>query len=203
MTNQRAAGGGSSSDAPLKGDAASDALKGKVRLSTDERTSVNWYSGVGHDKINNALRGNAKMDQDTLDRTTGNIDRVMKRNRTSADVELHRGMLSEDEAGHAHLASLKPGQTYTDKGYVSTTTDKGTAKNFGYGGKGQDTTTAVSMDIRVPKGTPALHMGSARPHQGIDESEVLLGRNLTYRVVSRKDTPGHSHLTMEVVPGGK
>lgn len=183
----------------LSGDAAKDALKQDVKLSTDEQTSINWYAGAGHDKINSALRGNTTIDEYTLDRTTSNIDRVLNRYRTSVDVELHRGMLAEDEAGRAYLEQLQPGQTYRDKGYVSTTTDKSTAGMFGYGGQGQDGTIAVSVDVRVPKGTPALHMGSARPQQGIDESEVLLGRDLEYRIVSREDTPGHSHITMEVV----
>ncbi len=183
----------------LTGNAANDALDHKYRLSADERTSLNWYTGAGHDKINNALRGGGGVDQQTLDRTTGNLDRIANRSRVDVPVQVHRGVLVEDTAGRAYLASLRPGSVHTDKGYVSTTTDKGIAKRFGFGGKGRDGTTAVSITIRVPKGTPAIHMSSARPHQGINESEVLLGRNLRYRVVSRKNTPGHARITLEVV----
>ena len=159
---------------------------------------MQWYQCVGHDRGNAELRGHAKVrDQHTLDTTTGNLDQIMDRSKLKHDVTVHRGMYTETPGAEAQLASWKPGKTIKDPGYVSTTVNPDVAKRFG----GDQ----VEVRIHAPAGTPAIYMPTAHPLRGTshgshNEHEVLLGRNLNYRVVSKDRVGGKTTVELEVVP---
>jgi hypothetical protein len=195
----KAEGGGSSSDATAKADRSlrKAGLITHKQMTTEEERSLHSYQSSGHDRINAELRGSrAIRDQHTHDTVTGNIDRVMARSKLKHDVTVHRGIYLDTPHAEAELAKWKPGETIRDPGYVSTTASHDVAKRFG--------ANQVHVTIRAPKGTPAIYMPTARPlsmtsRGSHNEHEVLLGRNLNYRVVSRKDTPGHTAIEVEVV----
>lgn len=168
------------------------------RMSDEERTSLQWYQGVGHDRINAELRGSARVrDQYTLDRTTENLDSIMDRSKLNREVTVYRGMYPETPQAEAEVARFQPGATVRDLGYVSTTASTDVAQRFG--------SDAVNISIRVPKGTPAIYMPTAAPlrmtSQGKqNEYELLLGRNLEYRVVSRTERDDGVDIELEVIP---
>lgn len=169
-----------------------------TQMTDDERTSLQWYQGVGHDRINAELRGSTKIrDQYTLDRTTENLDSIMDRSKLDQEVTVYRGMYPETPQAEAEVARFQPGATVRDLGYVSTTASTDVAQRFG--------SDAVNISIRVPKDTPAIYMPTAAPlrmtSQGKqNEYELLLGRNLEYRVVSRTERDGGVDIELEVIP---
>jgi hypothetical protein len=203
--NNASAGGGSSggggggsveaTDAALRGRSG---LISEKRMTNDEKQSLHWYQSAGHDRINAELRGSAKIrDQYTFDRTVGNIDGIMKRSKLNRDVTVYRGVLRETDHAQAEIARMKPGAIIRDRGYVSTTINPAVAKRFG--------SDDVHIRIRVPKGTHAIYMPKARPLSMVsrgkhNEYELLLARNLNYRVVSRRKHGNQIRITLEVVP---
>jgi hypothetical protein len=86
---------------------------------------------------------------------------------------------------------LGSGKQFTDKGFVSTTTQKGVANSFAMFGS-VDTDTAI-MRITVPKGFKALRVGPA------DVGEVLLPPNTQFKVTSDEAVDGVRMLNVEVV----
>jgi hypothetical protein len=172
------------------------------KLKPAQATSLQWYQGVGHDRINAELRGSERIrDQYTLDNTTRILDSIMQRSRLQQPVTVQRGMLLETSEAQAQIARWQPGTTFRDPGYVSTTVSPDVARRFGAGvTPGDDSVQTVDVRIRVPAGTPAIYMPTAQPLRAVAEQELLLGRNLTYRVVERTEQDGKITVVLEVVP---
>jgi hypothetical protein len=171
-------------------------------MSQKEKQTLQWYQSVGHDRINTELRGvNPVRDQWALDNATGNLDTLMQRSRLKSNVEVHRGMLLDTPASQAVLDRWQPGATFSDPAYLSTTFDPAVARGFGAGVSPAPGVRSVDVRIRVPAGTPGIYMPSARPLSGVkNEYELLLGRNLNYRVVSRTDEGGRTSIEIEILP---
>jgi hypothetical protein len=68
--------------------------------------------------------------------------------------------------------SLRVGDTFTDSGFVSTALDRKVAEHS-FAGEGR-----TLLTIHAPQGTHAIHIG------GLGESEVLLDRGQTFRVIA-------------------
>lgn len=171
------------------------------QMTQDERTSLQWYNANGHDRINAELRGTAPVrDQATLDRTTRNLDSIMARSRLRTEAEVHRGTLLETPEAQQMAARWQPGATFRDNGYVSTTVSRRVAEDFGADVEPAPGVQTVAMRIRVPPGTSAIYMPTARPLSRADEQELLLNRGLNYRVLSRTESGGRITLDLEVVP---
>src|SRR6185369_5698765 len=121
------------------------------------------------------------------DRQIAALDRVMAQSHTSSPMQTWRGVRLEDIGIPSGDAA---GHTWTDKGFASTSTRRGVAEHS-FSGSG-----SALLEIHSPEGTPALQI------DGLGETEVLLGRGQTYRVVADHGlTPGGArHLEVEVVP---
>lgn len=180
-------------------------VKGSDLSKTEEHTLA-WYQGTGHDRINAELRGVIPTrDPYTLDRATSNLDTVMQRSRLKSNVEVHRGMLMDTPEARAVLDRWQPGATFSDPAYVSTTFSRDVAQQFGAGVTPRSDVKTVDVRVRVPAGTPAMYMPTARPNSGVssgtaNEYELLLGRGLNYRVVGRSDEGGRVTVDLEVMP---
>ena len=124
------------------------------------------------------------------------------------DVVTHRAWF-----GRGKPSGKDVGQTFVDKGFVSTALAVAETENFHTNpntGKSMD---AVSVEIMVPKGSRALYLGVLP--KGKDwynnNSELLLNRNTRFRVVSTDKKPGKryskyslvgnaKHVVLEVLP---
>jgi hypothetical protein len=174
------------------------------KLKAKERNALTYYQSLGYARINDHLRGLDVLEGDALTSIQANIDLLDKSLANAAlkdNTETYRGMLIEPDnaAGKKLLRQLKPGFTYKDEGYVSTTVAREVAEGFGGGENVDSEVTNVMMIIRAPQGTPAIYTPVANPDQLSREYELLLARGLTYRVLSRKVTDGLVTLEVEIV----
>jgi hypothetical protein len=129
------------------------------------------------------------------------IDSVMEESRLTQSILVYRGVdrlggLSPDEAIGEGRSLV--GREFRDKAFVSTSTDAEHASWFG----------GTVMRITVPPGTGAVRMSDrGRTERDSNESEILLDRNLSYRIVAQygrgqvKGPWGGAYvLDVEVVP---
>jgi len=77
------------------------------------------------------------------------------------------------------VSQLKPGETFTDKGFTSTTIDARQLDNFN-----KD----VVLRFILPKGTKAIYLNAGKLSVEPNERELLLNRNQTYKVIGRHET---------------
>ena len=146
---------------------------------------------------------NARPDLAAVDRRIRAMDEVLQRHALPEDVEVHRGTTAK------HFAGMKPGDTFTDKSFASTSVEPDVARQWAFftslsdaGLEGPEEwewakenrpdllppiPTPVVMHIKVPAGTHALDVGAFSAEFGKDvrEQEMLLERGLEYRITKR------------------
>ena len=111
---------------------------------------------------------------------TRDIDAAMKPLRRRR--ELLRGV-PDPEAMLGVDGDLE-GHEFTDPGFVSTTTDPGTAEIFGSG---------ATMRINAAAGVPSLDLEDLN-----DQREVVLGRGLRHRITKDQEIEGRRVLDVEI-----
>lgn len=131
--------------------------------------SVAGYGAEGYKRINSGLRTES-MDQVTQ-QSVKNIDMAFKKaTATTVDIVLHRGTGGSNKAAKT-FKGMKPGDSFSDKGFVSTSTSPFEAHAFG----------KTQITIKVPKGSKVLPVGSITGERF--EKEVLLPRGSKFKVI--------------------
>lgn len=182
------------SDAPLE--ARTSALVEGIDKAIDHgqklRASINSYVGSAY-KTLNAIHRRGTPDQ--LDKVgfskksiggqendvkyreiSDHLDQAISKTRLADDATLYRGV-GQTLAGE--LAALKPGQTITDKAFMSTSKREEVANGFASGSGIMRTI----IEIKAPKGMPALDIGLLSKRNV--EQEVVLPRNTELRYIGR------------------
>jgi hypothetical protein len=184
---------------PVTGRAALDAAPINVRsdaaqrqLTADERDAVYQYRGSLYANLNGALRRQAGRLPDgfayqALRDATRHLDKALRKSRLTGDVLVHRGITDPLATfGPAAGRALPAGARWTEHAYVSSSASLTTAEEFAR--------SAAVLTIRVPRGTGALQLSGAEY-----ESELLLERGLTLRVVSDTGPGPGRRIVAEVV----
>jgi len=145
-------------------------------LTDDESRAIREYSGYDFEDINDQLRLGIDMNKGY---TIEKIDSALSKTSSPIDFISHR------LANQRFYSDLNVGDTYTDKGFVSTSLMKdhvpmGFDKDF-------------SIHIRIPKGTKGAFIDMISKARG--ETEFLLPRNTSFRVISKSG----KEMTVEVV----
>jgi len=175
-------------------------------LSKAEDQAVRSYQGYGYETINGTLRSGRRGDADER-RIVRDLDSAMERSRLTEPVTTYRGMVAPPGSHAASfIDGLRPGSTFTDSAYTSTTVDpKGVQRFLGNLGPQPRGTRQVQMTVRVPAGSRGIYMNRAAPPRGYTnftkEYELLLARGGSYRVVSRSDKGTTTTIEVEYVPG--
>lgn len=155
-------------------------------------TAHNFKGTPVYAKINQELRDGkvSPSNQKIVDA----LDRSIAANPSKIDAVVYRGI--SQRAGQAPLPEMKVGQIFSDKSFTSTSSDWTTAADFQRLNKIEHRI----LQIRIPKGTPALAIGSDLK-DGPTEREVILPRNLKYVVTDIKevDLPNRGKRTLYVV----
>jgi ADP-ribosyltransferase exoenzyme len=200
-------GGGSggdfktSLDSAATGAAALQAVpygKGDGNPRTD--AALTNYAESGYAQINADLRAGTTDSPETADRIAA-LDAAMQSSQLTQDVVVGRGIRDpEDVFGDAWNNTDVTGLTFTDRGFVSTTTNPAqiaSGRNFQTGSNG------AFMRIVLPQGTSALAIGKNETSP-FSEKEIILDRGLTYRVVADNgvNEDGTRMLDVEVAAGG-
>jgi hypothetical protein len=166
-------------------------------LPTSQVACSDWVSGK-YLAINNALRSGDENDwtSGSQQRTIRGLDRAFDYGAQSLteDTVVYRGM-DKDAIGE-----LKEGDTFTDRGFNSTSIDKEAAEIFTRMEDDEgDETSGYLAHILLPKGTKVISpevssknltkkakaLLKGQSLQG-GEQEVLLRRGTTYRVIKRQ-----------------
>ena len=156
----------------------------------DMRDSLSNYSYGGHDAENKILRGldNGEYDADDVEmfkEEISNIENAIDQFETKEDIQVFRKTMMNG------FDNLKEGDTFTDDGFSSTSTNEDFVK--GFDGSDHELKDAYMMKINVPKGKGQgafIRNVSEYPN----EYEFLLQRGSQFKV----DNIDHDSKTMSV-----
>ena len=179
-----------------------DGAQQQVAANPEMLEALYDYAGEGYKKMNSYTR--TSPDPETwsdasVARKIHALDSAMEISRAPKPITTFR-LIGVD----VNTDSLVPGTTYKDSGFVSTTADPQAYPELGAGAYYPQSST---MEIRVPAGTPTIFVPGSRrsddpstPGYGAldGEMELILGRGLTYRIVSHDQSK--RHMIVEVVP---
>lgn len=148
-------------------------------MSDDSRAEALWFrTGDNSDETRDRLPGFVSFNRHMreggndpeMDARVADVDSAMRDSVLTQPIEVLRGL----EYGSLGEPGTLRGTEFSDKAFASTTTDPDHARAFG---------TAV-MRIRVPAGVSAVRMAD-RDSDPV-ESEILLDRDLRYRIVGEE-----------------
>lgn len=146
-------------------------------LTHGEQLSMKDYKGSGYRPINEALR-NAQGDDPKYVKRVSDIDRAIeKAPPLPDDIVVYRGRLPTPilEAFEAGAQDGLIGKTIADPAYMSTSMDRGVAKNFGYSTKFPRSI----GKIKLPKGAKVAHLEGLT---AMGEHEMLLPRDAPVKI---------------------
>lgn len=166
-------------DKVLEGDEAYNSVPASHEISKGNNKPVDFYSGKGYKAINGAERHGI----DTIDvMSRPTIQRYS--NELSAIIDnappLKQGIKVERGTGAASdmfgPVGSRIGKTFTDKGFVSSTTDTDTIGTFARG------TDKAHITIHIPAGSKVMRV---EPEPGDDyEKEILMQRGSQFKIIS-------------------
>ena len=157
--------------APKLVDVPTTTTVGPIRqqpLSDTDRAAFKEYQYGDYANLNARLRAG-----DASDPIVRDLDAAISKGELVRDVMVHRGLAFWDSGS---APKWRPGQTITDRGYVSTSTDPDVAMNFA-----ADTGAPVTatLRLRARAGTRAAFF---QDYDGYTHNEVVLPRGTQYRV---------------------
>ena len=177
-----------------------DPILGKVRskpgpgMTPEEGRALASYREAGFVRVNKSLRkGGGELPPGPAGKTVQTIDGAMSRSHLSHAVSVERGIRSGSPVFGERWNSDLTGTRFVDHGFVSTTADPAIAEDFSRVFIDQ-TEGGARVALHVPAGTPAIEL-SGREH----ESELLLGRGLTFEITSDTGPGPNRRLQMTVV----
>lgn len=188
--------GGSTGGKSVHPDTAAFRAADKVRVESlskveamsdaDARSALAFYTGSAYIEVNGQLRGTIGVDE-SVTNLIDEIDRAFESAAvtTTEPIVVHRSVEMNDEL----RSVLTPGTEFTDKGFVSTSTNRRNVL--------QQTDEFATMRIVVPKGARVLAGND-------DENELIINRGSRFRVgkVNRwvdSDLIAHVDVDLELV----
>lgn len=174
----------------------------KIAQNSELHKAVMSYTGSQYKAVNSALRSGKSEDKEAA-QVIDELDKLMKVRPNPKPMTVFRTYDS------ALMKELKAGDEYTDKSFVSTTTDRDAYEQLttqldvpgGISGAG-------TVEIRVPAGTPSYLLTKLPFYKNgvkqqystneYEEKEFLLGRDLKFRVMAKSDSA--NHVIVEIVP---
>jgi hypothetical protein len=159
--------------------------------------SIHHYKASGYMPINKHLRGVSNYSKDDPDyhkeilKHIKNLDHVTS-HKTTVPMHVFRGIPASKSGFH----KMKPGDSFTDHGFTSTTHKRSIADNF----TGSNEDGYHVMKIHLPKGTRAHHFDAHR-NTNDQEGEVVLHRGTKFHVSHHSHDPHtnthYIHVTAE------
>lgn len=169
----------------------------KYDFNSEDGPNIEYYTNEGYEEINRFLRSGKSDpmgdDPDTLREYTRSLDKAIKQTSAPRDMTVFRGT-----SGVKKFDSLKEGDVFSDKAFVSTTTDLGVVWEFmstATGGRydSRPFEKGYVLEISVPKGSQIFSVNkyfdkvSSRYGPADDirsENEHILPRGSKFKVDS-------------------
>lgn len=193
------------------GNGSSD-TKSALNLTSDEKSALGLYQGdsnysevKGMDwtDVQSVARGGKlknKEQQAYAKKLIESMESAINKNSLAKDTTVYRGTsFPKDKADQ-----IKPGVLMTDSGFSSTSKSKNIAQNYADSdleSDGNANNVKIMYQIDLPKGTKAFDfkdMDSAFDDLN-EEKEILLNRNMKFKVTEVKEKSGVKHVKLEVV----
>jgi hypothetical protein len=153
-------------------------------LSSEEQAHVHNYSDSGHNNINKYHRfpGSIKIEPviKSIERHTKHIDSAISKSTAKNHMHLWRG--TEEDV----VKDLKPGDTFHDNGYVSTSM----SPQVSWGFAGYHNKEIHLMHIKTPKGSKVLDLEHHGATANKGENEFLLPRGSKFRYDGKTSKKG-------------
>ena len=162
-------------------------LHNRVELTKGETNSIDHYTGSLHKNLNRYHRGQPLKEYgegdserdfwhipEYLNMKTERLDSAIGKHTTEHPSHVWRGVSADV------MDKLKPGDTFHDKGYVSTSMRPRTAEGFTKG-TGPEHRIRHMMHIKLPVGTKAISPDNYPETSPMMEHEVILPRNSKFR----------------------
>lgn len=153
--------------------------------NTIDGANIEYYTSSGYEEINEYLRKGGKRlsadEKSEIKEYVRSMDKALNKTETPREMVTYRGISGE---ATEQFVNLKKGETFTDKGFISTTTDE---QQMPLSFEGP----AVVLEITTPQGNKMLSVpryfegvsGAFGPSQDIlGEGEHILPRGTTFRV---------------------
>lgn len=151
------------------------------KLTSDEKKAMYEYTMSGYQDINDFL--NNKFEG--YDNTQDFIEKI---DNAISKYELKENLVTFRGSNKKHYLNYDVGDIINEKMYYSTSLNENIAKTFF-----NDKATPIMLEINVPKGTPSIYVGTNTDYDF--EAELLLGRNLKYKVLEKTD----ARMKLEVI----
>ncbi len=176
-------------------------------LTKTERVGVEDYQGDDYYDINPALRNKDTTSIAELQPKIDILDQAVERGTIPESVSVYRAV--SGRGTEPFLRDDAAGLVFTDSGFMSTSMRQDFAQGRAWGPASSGKQSAV-VEIIVPQGTQAGYLNGWF-YEGLDEYEILLGRNHSFRVVSsttkrvEASIPGQPgfdipHIVVEMLP---
>lgn len=151
------------------------------KLTSSEKEAMYEYTMGAYQDVNDYL--NEKYEGfNGINDMIKDIDNSMSKYNLNTDIITFRGTNSN------HYSNYKVGDIFSEKMYYSTSLNKNIAQTFA-----DDKNNAIIVEIKVPKGTKSIYVGDNTNYEF--EAELLLSRNLSYKVIEKSD----KNIILEVV----
>lgn len=193
------------SDEEAQAFAEANWAKSAKKLSTAEKDISYSYVSEGYDQnMNRMLRGLTQLDQPMVPIFEGKeaqeaiklMDSAISKgaNTFAQDRYAFRGLASHDDTDDflKFLRSLKKGEGYTDKGYISTSLSQFQAESFAQ----MDQQLDVVLKIRLNKGKRYF---TPHPDELVTEAEILLPRGTSFKVVGATQEEMYYVIELEIL----
>ncbi|WP_440863980.1 membrane-targeted effector domain-containing toxin [Symbiopectobacterium purcellii] len=159
-----------------------NSIRNKAGLNKNEIESIQWYTSIGFQYINAALRSGEQLT--SFIKEHGENIMIGLNKLSSFTGEVYRSLAVDNLSSLAE--KLTPGQLVTDKGFISTSSNSTFAKTF-RGGKG--TVIYSIYDVTTGK--------NIADYTQLKQAEVLLLPNYHMRVVATKLTEKNLYVVLE------
>lgn len=143
----------------------------KINITQEDFTALKYYTGTDYFPINNYLRGVTNDLSEKNSITINSLDKFIEK-APKIEFESYRGMSIQKDKFNEYL-SLKKGEIFVDKGYISTSYVKDIANEF----RGSDDTYFIEMNIKGKNGV-LIKSFSNKP----DECEIIFGRRSKFEI---------------------
>ena len=163
-------------------------LFNKIRKNREIEDAINSYIGDDFVHINKLLANGKIEDNEKLKNISENIDKLMNKFKLDDDIVVYRGTEKK------YYINKQIGSDFTEKVYYSTSYNKEIAKDFANVEKDITGNDGILLEIRIPKNTKCVYIGENNKIH--DEGEILLSRNLKYKVINRKND---NYILLEVI----
>lgn len=167
--------------------------KGLGDLSDQQVRALHYFRGEGYRQVTPALYRGKPRPQ--VAERISHLDAAMAHSRLDRDVVTYRGVtdIRRLVGARAERGNLT-GAKWTDRAFLSTSTERRLAHNFSRKGAAVSDTRPTVLRYLVPKGSHAVKLSSSR-----HESELLLDRGSSFRVVAdHGQIDGARYLDVEV-----